>query len=420
LINSTDEKNECSFLLDFYRRYIYILLLLYLLIWLIIFESRSSSSISPTEIDIFFTSSLCGRLIRYPNFTLTNRQLSQLNSEASSFFSFPKDCNLFTREIKISPEELTYPLAFTILIHSNLDQFDFLLRTIYRPQNYYCIHVDSKSPFSLYQAIIDRARCVTNIFVPEERFNVTWGHFSVLEAEHACQKELLQRSSQWKYYFNLANSDLPLKTNAELVQILKLYHQQNDITSLPYRSQRRQKNSIVNRTLPSSIPLPIYKGEFHVLLTRQAVEYIHTDARVADLYNYLNGTLVPDEHYYSMINRWETTPGFYPYDHDLSQISFMTRYKIWGDRPEARLCRGGFVRGICVFNYQDLWHLATSPHFFANKIFFQRDRITPYCMAKYLDIRDNMKQELQDFSMIEQEFYKQLKNVQFGKEKLFK
>ncbi len=41
-------------------------------------------------------------------------------------------------------------------------------------------------------------------------------------------------------------------------------------------------------------------------------------------------------------------------------------------------------------------------------------------MAQYLDIRDNMKQELQDFSMIEQEFYKQLKNVQFGKEKLFK
>jgi beta-1,3-galactosyl-O-glycosyl-glycoprotein beta-1,6-N-acetylglucosaminyltransferase/N-acetyllactosaminide beta-1,6-N-acetylglucosaminyltransferase len=272
----------------------------------------------------------------------------------------------------------------------------------------------------LYQAIVNRSKCVTNIYLPEKRLNVTWGQFSVLEAEHLCQKELLKRSKQWKYYFNLANTDIPLKTNTELVQILKLYNHQNDITSLPYHSQLQQNKALFNHTLPSSISLPFYKGEFHVLLTREAVEYIHTNSRVADLYNYLNGTSVPDEHFYSMINRWKETPGFYPYDHDLSQTSFMTRYKIWNDRPESRLCRGGFVRTICVFNYQDLWHLATSPHLFANKIFFQQDRLTPYCMAQYLDIRDNMKQKQKDFSMIDEEFYKQLKNVQYGKEKLLK
>jgi hypothetical protein len=41
-------------------------------------------------------------------------------------------------------------------------------------------------------------------------------------------------------------------------------------------------------------------------------------------------------------------------------------------------------------------------------------------MAQYLDIRDNMKQEQKDCSMIDEEFYKQLKNVQYGKEKLLK
>jgi len=407
------------FILDFQHRWIYISIIIFLIIWFLIFQSRSSS-IKPTQLNIFLTSTLCGRLIRYRYLTLTNSELTQLNSEALSFLSFPKDCSLFTREIKISSEELTYPLAFTILIHSNLDQFNFLLRTIYRHHNYYCIHVDLKSPLTLYQAIINRSKCVTNIYLPEKRLNVTWGRFSILEAEHLCQKELLKQSKRWKYYFNLANTDLPLKTNTELVQILKLYNDQNDVTSLPYRSQLRQNKSLFNHPLPSSISSPFYKGEFHVLLTRTAVEYIHTNSRVADLYNYLNGTFVPDEHYYSMINRWKPTPGFYPYDHDLSQISFMTRYKIWSDRPESRLCRGGFVRGICVFNYQDLWHLATSPHLFANKIFFQRDRLIPYCMAQYLDMRDNMKQEQKDFSMIDEEFYKQLKNVQYGKEKLLK
>ncbi len=408
-----------NFILDFYRRFIYIGIIIYLTIWFIIFQSHSSS-ISLTELDIFFTSTLCGRLIRYPNLTLTTNELEQLNNEASSFLSFPKDCSLFKRKIKISFEELTYPLAFTILIHSNLDQFDFLLRTIYRHYNYYCIHVDLKSDITLYHEIINRSKCVKNIFFPEKRVNVTWGQFSVLEAEHLCQKELLKQSKQWKYYFNLANSDIPLKTNAEIVQILKLYNQQNDITSLPYHSRVRQNKFLFNRTLPSSISLPFYKGEFHVLLTRTAVEYIHTDSRVTDLYNYLNGSSVPDEHYYSMINRWKETPGFYPYDHDLSQISFMTRYKIWGDRPEARLCRGIFVRGICVFNYQDLWHLATSPHLFANKVYFQQDRLAPYCMAQYLDIRDNIKQEQKKISIIDEEFYKHLKNVQYGKEKLLK
>ncbi len=406
-------------ILDFHHRFIYIIIILYLIIWFIIFQFHSLS-ISPTQLDLFLSSTLCGQLIRDPNLTLTINELKQLNDEASSVLSFSKDCSLFTRQIPISSDELTYPLAFSILVHSNLDQFDFLLRTIYRHHNYYCIHVDSKSSLTLYEAIINRSKCVTNIYITEKRLNVTWGRFSVLEAEHLCQKELLKQSKQWKYYFNLANSDIPLKTNSELVQILKLYNQQNDITSLPYRSQLRQNNFLFNRTLPLSIPLPFYKGEFHVLLTHSAVEYIHTDSRVTDLYNYLNGSIVPDEHYYSMINRWKQTPGFYPYDHDLSQITFMTRYKIWGDRPESNLCRGGYVRGICIFNYQDLWHLATSPHLFGNKVFFERDRIVPYCMAQYLDIRNNIKQEQNEFSMIEEEFYKQLKNVQYGKETLLK
>ena len=389
-------------------------MIVYLIVWFISFQSYSSLK-NLTSIDVFLTSTICGRLIRYPYSILTENEVTQLNKDASSFFSVSNYCDLFKHKNHITSEELVFPLAFTILIYTNLEQFDFLIRTIYRPYNYYCIHVDSKSPSSMYTAIVKRSKCVKNIYVPEKRINVTWGEFSVLEAEHLCQKILLKKSRRWKYYFNLANSDLPLKTNYELVQILKLYNNQNDITSLVYRSQARQKNSALNRTLPSSIRPPFYKGEFHVLLTRQAVEYIHNNSRVQDLYNYLDGTYVPDEHFYSMINRWKKTPGYYPHNHDLSQISFMTRYKIWSDRPEHNLCRGQYLRGICVFSYGDLWHIATSPHLFANKIYFAWDRLVPYCMMKYLDARNLMKAEQRDFSMVDEEFYKQLENVQYGK-----
>lgn len=415
-MRKSNEDNRCDcFLLEFSRRLLSILLIIYLINWFILFQIRSLP-VFESSIDTFLTTNLCGQLIRSPDWNLTNEDLVELNNKAKLFFSTSKGCDLFSHQIPISTEELTYPLAFTILVHTSLQQFEFLLRTIYRPYNHYCIHVDSKSPPSFYQSIIFRSKCVRNIYVLEQRLNVSWGRFTVLEAEHLCQRELLKRSDQWKYYFNLANTDIPLKTNFELVKILKLYNNQNDITSLLYRSQLRQKNDRVNRTLPSSIKLPLFKGEFHVLLTREAMEYIHRDSRVADLYDYLNGTMVPDEHYYSIINRWKTTPGFYPNDHDLSQNSFMTRYKIWADRPESILCRGGFVRGICVFNHADLWHLATSPHFFANKIFFDRDQITPYCLTEYMNLRDNMKYEEREFSMINEEFYKQLKNVQYGEE----
>ena len=419
LINQFDKNKQQNsllcffFILEFSRRLLSVLLIVYLINWFILFQIRPLP-IYDASIDTFLTSTPCGRLIRSPNLTLTTEELSELKTKASLFFSTVKGCDLFSHQIPISTDELSYPLAFTILVHSNLQQFEFLLRTIYRSYNHYCVHVDSKSPLSFYQSIVYRSKCVKNIYVLQDRLNVSWGRFTVLEAEHLCQKELLKQSDQWKYYFNLANSDVPLKTNWELVRILKLYNNQNDITSLPYRSQLRQNNDRVNKTLPKSITLPLYKGEFHVLLTRQTVEYIHRNSRVADLYDYLNGTMVPDEHYYSIINRWQATPGYYPYDHDLSQINFMTRYKIWADRPEAVLCRGGFVRGICVFNYADLWHLATSPHFFANKVFVDRDRITPYCLSEYLQLRDNMKYEERDFSMINEEFYRQLKNVQYG------
>ena len=73
---------------------------------------------------------------------------------------------------------------------------------------------------------------------------------------------------------------------------------------------------------------------------------------------------------------------------------------------------------FCVFNYQDLWHVATSPHLFANKVFFQHDRLIPYCIGQYLDVRNQMKQERKDFSITDKDFYMNLKNVRFGKKQL--
>ena len=43
--------------------------------------------------------------------------------------------------------------------------------------------------------------------------------------------DMLNTNSNWKYYLNLASQAFPLKTNAELVKILKTYNGSNDIES---------------------------------------------------------------------------------------------------------------------------------------------------------------------------------------------
>ena len=41
--------------------------------------------------------------------------------------------------------EQLFPLAFGILIYHEVDQFEQLFRAIYRPHNYYCVHVDDSA-----------------------------------------------------------------------------------------------------------------------------------------------------------------------------------------------------------------------------------------------------------------------------------
>ena len=42
-------------------------------------------------------------------------------------------------------------------------------------------------------------------------------------------KDLVGRNAKWKYLINLASQAFPMKTNEELVQILKVFNGSNDI-----------------------------------------------------------------------------------------------------------------------------------------------------------------------------------------------
>jgi len=129
----------------------------------------------------------------------------------------------------VNDEEAEYPIAFSILMFKDVEQFERLLRAVYRPQNLYCVHVDSKSSSDIRGAVIAIARCFENVFVLQRSFDVEWGTFSVLEPELVCMKRLLRRNKKWRYFINLTGQEFPLKTNWQIVRILKAFNGSNNM-----------------------------------------------------------------------------------------------------------------------------------------------------------------------------------------------
>jgi hypothetical protein len=121
-----------------------------------------------------------------------------------------------------------FPLAFNIIMHENIEQFERLLRVIYRPQNFYCIHLDNGASSDVFEGVKSIVQCFNNVFLSSKREKVLYATFSRLQADLNCMQDLLQYPS-WKYLLNVANTELPLKTNNELVKILSIYRGYNDI-----------------------------------------------------------------------------------------------------------------------------------------------------------------------------------------------
>ena len=149
-----------------------------------------------------------------------------------------QDCNLFmnTQGYMTEPankEEADFPLAFMMLFYKDGAQVERLLRAIYRPQNIYCLHADI-SQSSLAAEIMGHViSCLPNVFMSSNSINVVWGATSVIEPEMVCMKDLVYHK-HWKYVINLTGQEYPLKTNLEMVRIIKTFNGTNAVAGVPF------------------------------------------------------------------------------------------------------------------------------------------------------------------------------------------
>lgn len=319
-----------------------------------------------------------------------------------------RDCDVFANGrgyimTPLSQEEFDFPLAFSILVYRNVDQFERLLRTIYRPHNIYCIHVDLKTSeenFYAVQAIVD---CFPNVFLASKRYEVYWGHISLLYAELSCMNDLLRFS--WKYLINLSAQMFPLQSNKQIVKMLQNLNGTNDVeaihdsgglTTFAMRHMVSWHYSTIwNQLMPTlyakdppPFNLTLYKGSQQGAFSRQFVNFVINNEKARKFISWLSDTLIPDEHLWTTLNfnRHLEAPGSYQGNDEPYQRQFITRYSIWHPKSNQRTssfeCHGQWVRGICVLGVGDLYRLVDRPELFANKFFAEDDAVAYDCMEE--------------------------------------
>ncbi|KAH9504511.1 Beta-1,3-galactosyl-O-glycosyl-glycoprotein beta-1,6-N-acetylglucosaminyltransferase [Bulinus truncatus] len=196
----------------------------------------------------------------------------------------------------VTPEEDHFPIAYSLIIYTDLEMAERLLRAIYRPQNFYCIHVDDKSSKSYFDAVSSIAKCFPNVFIASKRINVVWGTFSVLKVELLCMEELWKYTS-WKYFINLAGQEFPLKTNFELVKILKAFNGANSVIGRINKKDEKRWNHV--KRLPNVQPI---KGSVHIVVNRQFVDFILHNRTSLKILKWTKKTIIPDETFFSTLN----------------------------------------------------------------------------------------------------------------------
>ena len=152
----------------------------------------------------------------------------------SDYIAMAQNCPVFKQERRylskpVSKEEEDFSIAYSIMVFKDFEQTERLLRAIYRPQNYYCIHVDKKSSLDVHRAAEAVSKCFDNVFLAPRPIDVQWGWFSVLEPDLQCMEELYNKYRKWRYFINLTGQEFPLKTNLDLVRILRVYNGTNNM-----------------------------------------------------------------------------------------------------------------------------------------------------------------------------------------------
>ena len=168
---------------------------------------------------------------------MAQREFTKVPLYEEIYLEWTQECEAFKKNrgyitVPLTMEEEQFPIAFSISMFTDVEQMERLLRAVYQPHNVYCIHVDVKSSLLIHKTVRAIVNCFHNVFITSQISKVKWGDVSVLLPHLSCMKDLVKYyRGRWKYFIDLAGQEFPLRTNYEIVQILKIFNGSNDITA---------------------------------------------------------------------------------------------------------------------------------------------------------------------------------------------
>ncbi|XP_075684389.1 beta-1,3-galactosyl-O-glycosyl-glycoprotein beta-1,6-N-acetylglucosaminyltransferase [Rhinoderma darwinii] len=341
---------------------------------------------------------------------LTVKHKEQQRLTENDYVNMTKDCYSFTRDRKyflypLSNEERKYPIAYSIVVHHKIDMLERLLRTIYMPQNSYCIHVDKKSSESFMAAVKGIVSCFENIFIASQLENVVYASWSRVQADLNCMKDLHHADAHWKYLINLCGMDFPIKSNREMVQMLQALNGENSLETEkmpPHKEVRWRKHyeitahgiqkTDVNKE-PPPFHVPMFSGSAYFVLSRAFVSQVLENDKIRTFLEWSKDTYSPDEFLWATLHRYPELPGSVPANskYDVSDMNSIARFVKWeyleGDVAKGAPyppCSGSHVRSVCVFGAGDLQFMLRKHHLFANKFDMDVDPIAIQCLEEQL------------------------------------
>ena len=255
-----------------------------------------------------------------------NWNSSRYDRKFSNTFLDSEDCEdiraEFSGNFYISNEELLFPLAFSINIHTELQQIVRLMKFIYRPHNVYCIHYDQKSSSKVKKVFNILAKCLQNVIIPKHIVSIVYGCYHILEAQLSCLSALLsiRRRFPWKYVTTLCGRELPLRTNREMVRFFREkkglpviyiseFSSEEISLKLHYTRINKKKDRCTATFRVRSKPVPygmkLLKTMAYISLPPNFTDFVLHSSEAKALYEFVKPIGSPEEAFYgTLLHYW--------------------------------------------------------------------------------------------------------------------
>ncbi len=205
-------------------------------------------------------------------------------------------------------------IAYLILVHRFPEQFKRLFRAVYHPNNHYLISVDEKSGSEFLSEISTFLCNFPNAHVISSG-KVTWGGYSMVQAELDGLNYLLNLDANWDFFINLSGQDFPLKTQTHIHHFLTKHKDSNFIKIANqakfrpdtmnriehYFEETATGLSTITRTRLFLEGATSYIGGQWMILTRDCCEFICYSSEVKKFEDFYRHTLIPDESFFQTV-----------------------------------------------------------------------------------------------------------------------